>query len=433
MAVHIDTRRMRILLAEAESSLPHECCGVLAGRTDGVAKLILAAWPAGNETARSDRRARYRISPGTFWALRDRAADRGLEILGFYHSHPHAGPEPSRLDAELAWSGYSYLILGRGGRGGFIARSWVRKPNRFFFEREAILSTDAPGFTAHSPDRSIFRVPCDATAAGGEPSTLTADERERYGRHLIIPEIGINGQERLKGSRVLIVGAGGLGSPAALYLAAAGVGRIGLVDFDSVEESNLPRQVIYAAADRGTAKIEAAKKRLEGQNPNLHVETFSEALDAAHAMEVLEGYDPILDCTDNFPSRYLLNDACGLAKKTLVHGSVGRFEGQASIFRASTGPCYRCLYPEAPPPGAIPSPKETGVLNVLPGLIGIVQATEAIKIILGIGNNLLGRLLLYDARRMTFREIAVPRDRGCPLCGDEPLIRDLSDRKESYR
>ena len=433
VAIHIDKRQLEFLLAEAKSSSPHECCGVLAGRTSGTEKIILAVWPTGNEAPDGDRMIRYRISPERFWTMRDRATDHGMEILGFYHSHPDAGPEPSRIDTKLAWSGSSYLILGRDGHDGFTARSWIMKRDRTGFEQEEILSTGCREFAKDLPARSTHQVSYSGTVAGGEPFTLTANEEERYGRHLIIPEIGKEGQERLKESRVLVVGAGGLGSPAALYLAAAGIGQIGLVDFDRVEESNLPRQVLYVTRDRGTAKINVAKRRLEEQNPNIHVETFSEALDADNAMTILKDYDPVLDCTDNFPSRYLLNDACGLAKKTLVHGSVGRFEGQASVFRGSTGPCYRCLYPEAPPPGAIPTPKETGVLNVLPGLIGIVQATETIKITLGIGDNLLGRLLLFDARRMKFREIAVPRDPLCPLCGDKPLIRDLSDRKESYR
>jgi adenylyltransferase/sulfurtransferase len=247
----------------------------------------------------------------------------------------------------------------------------------------------------------------------------------RYERQVILPELGEAGQERLARGRVLIVGAGGLGSPAALYLAAAGVGRIGLVDFDRVDETNLQRQVLYGTADVGRMKLDAAGLRLRSMNPDLVVDLHPEAFGPANARALVTAYDVVIDGTDNFPTRYLVNDACVMARTPNVYGSVFRFDGQASVFAMPNGPCYRCLHPEPPPPGLIPSCAEAGVLGVLPGLIGMIQATEAIKLITGIGEPLVGRLLLYDAARMKFREIGLPRDPACPVCGDRPVITEL--------
>jgi len=235
--------------------------------------------------------------------------------------------------------------------------------------------------------------------------TLTASERARYARHLILPEIGEEGQLRLKRGSVLIVGAGGLGSPASIYLAAAGVGRIGLVDFDRVDATNLHRQVLYGTADVGTPKLAAARARLADLNPEVAIETHDAALTSDNALDLLRDYDVILDGTDNFATRYLVNDACVLLGKPNVYGSIFRFEGQASVFSAQDGPCYRCLYPEPPPPHLVPSCAEGGVLGVLPGVIGTIQATEAIKLLTGIGETLVGRLLLFDALRMSFRTL----------------------------
>jgi adenylyltransferase/sulfurtransferase len=254
---------------------------------------------------------------------------------------------------------------------------------------------------------------------------LSPDERHRYDRHLILPEFGEEGQRRLRAGRVLIVGAGGLGSPAALYLAAAGVGTIGLVDFDAVDITNLQRQILYDTADVGTPKLAAASARLRSLNPHVEIVPHDQPFSVSNAAQLVAAYDVIVDGTDNFATRYLVNDACVMAGKPNAYGSVFRFEGQASVFAMPGGSCYRCLHPEPPPVGLIPSCAEGGVLGVLPGVIGTIQATEAIKLLTGIGETLAGRLLLYDALRMRVRQIALPRDPACPVCGDAPTIRTL--------
>jgi adenylyltransferase/sulfurtransferase len=254
---------------------------------------------------------------------------------------------------------------------------------------------------------------------------LSPEERSRYARQLVLPQVGPEGQARLKAGRVLVVGAGGLGSPAAMYLAAAGVGTIGLVDFDAVELSNLPRQLLYETADTGRPKLEAAGERLRAINPHVTILAHDERLDAANARTLVRAYDVVADGTDNFPTRYLVNDACVLEKRPNVHASVLRFEGQASVFWAGQGPCYRCLHPAPPPAGAVPDCAEGGVLGVLPGLLGLIQATESIKILLSAGETLVGRLLLVDALSMRFREIGLRRDPGCEVCGEKPTITDV--------
>ena len=256
---------------------------------------------------------------------------------------------------------------------------------------------------------------------------LTNDEVKRYSRHLIMPEVGVEGQERLKKGSVLCIGAGGLGSPAALYLAAAGVGTIGVVEFDRVDLSNLQRQVLYGTSDVNAPKLERGVERLRGLNPEIEVRPHPGPLTAANAREVLGPYDVVLDGSDNFPTRYLVNDACVLLGKPDVYGSVYRFEGQATVFDARRGPCYRCLFPEPPPPGSVPTCGEGGVLGVLPGLIGEVQATEALKLILGVGRSLTGRLLLFDALEMEFRELTIDKRPDCPVCGAHPSITELID------
>ena len=247
----------------------------------------------------------------------------------------------------------------------------------------------------------------------------------RYDRHLSLPDVGEAGQRRLRDARVLLVGVGGLGSPAALYLAAAGVGTIGLVDFDRVDESNLQRQVLYSTSDVGAPKLDAAVARLTAFNPDVQLERHDAPFSAANGLDLARAYDLVLDGTDNFATRYLVNDACVMTNTPNVYGSVSQFEGQASVFALPGGPCYRCLHPEPPPPGLIANCADAGVLGVLPGIIGLLQATEAIKIIVGIGEPLKGRLLLYDALRMRFREIALARDPECPVCGDRPTITQL--------
>lgn len=256
---------------------------------------------------------------------------------------------------------------------------------------------------------------------------LTNDEIYRYSRHLLMPEVGISGQRKLKASSVLIIGTGGLGSPTALYLGAAGVGRLGLIDFDTVDESNLQRQIIHSTSSIGYPKLTSAKARLHDLNPFINIELHETMLTSSNALDIIKNYDIIIDGTDNFPTRYLLNDACVFLNKPLIYGSIFRFEGQISVFKASIGPCYRCLFQEPPPHGLVPSCAEGGVFGVLPGVIGTMQATEAIKLIIGQGNPLIGRLMLYDALNMSFREVKVRKDPNCPVCGENPTIRELID------
>jgi len=264
------------------------------------------------------------------------------------------------------------------------------------------------------------------TMTSGNPD-LSDDERRRYGRHLVMPEVGLEGQKKLKAARVLCVGAGGLGSPAAIYLAAAGVGTIGIVDHDVVDFSNLHRQILHTTDDVGRPKLDSARDHLEALNSEIEVRLHDGPLSSSNAIEIIEGYDIVIDGTDNFASRYLISDACVLSGRPDVYGSIFRFDGQAAVFCAPEGPCYRCLYPEPPKPGQVPNCEEAGVLGVLPGIIGTLQATEAIKLILGLGEPLVGRLFLFDALRMQSRTLRVARNPECPVCGERPTIRELID------
>jgi adenylyltransferase/sulfurtransferase len=259
---------------------------------------------------------------------------------------------------------------------------------------------------------------------------LSNDEILRYSRHLIMPEVGMDGQLKLKAARVLCIGAGGLGSPLALYLGAAGVGTLGIVDFDVVDYTNLQRQIIHTTADVGRPKLDSAAEKLKAMNPFLNIRKFETRLSSDNALELFQEFDIIVDGTDNFPTRYLVNDACVLSGKPNVYGSIFRFEGQASVFATEQGPCYRCLYPEPPPPGLVPSCAEGGVLGILPGLVGVIQATEVIKLILGSGDPLIGRLLLVDALGMKFRELKLRKNPDCPACGRHPTITKLIDYQE---
>src|SRR5574341_1401518 len=263
-----------------------------------------------------------------------------------------------------------------------------------------------------------------------EAIQLSHEEIKRYSRHLIMPEVGMQGQRKLKASSVLLIGAGGLGSPLGMYLAAAGVGRIGLVDYDVVDYSNLQRQIIHGTKDVGRSKRDSAKERMSDINPHIQIDTYNAPLTSENALDILKPYDVIIDGTDNFPTRYLTNDACVLLSKPNVYGSIFRFEGQASVFDATKGPCYRCLFPEPPPPGLVPSCAEGGVLGILPGTIGAIQATEAIKVILGIGEPLIGRLLLYDALSMTTQFVKLRKNPKCPVCGENPTVTELIDYEE---
>ena len=263
-----------------------------------------------------------------------------------------------------------------------------------------------------------------------ELPSLSGEEYARYSRHLILPEVGLEGQRKLKNARVLMIGTGGLGSPVGLYLAAAGVGTIGIVDFDVVDESNLQRQIIHGTKDVGRPKIESARDRLLDINPNTNIEAHETRLTSENALELFREFDVVVDGTDNFPTRYLVNDACVLTKKPNVYGSIFRFEGQASVFWAEKGACYRCLYPEPPPPGLVPSCAEGGVLGVLPGIVGTIQANEVIKVILGAEGILLNRLLLFDAWKMRFRELKLKKNADCPICGENAAIKELIDYEE---
>ena len=280
---------------------------------------------------------------------------------------------------------------------------------------------------------TISIIPSVAGGSGAATADLPALDQEeiaRYSRHLILPEVGLEGQKKLKAASVLCVGAGGLGSPVLLYLAAAGIGRIGIVDFDVVDLSNLQRQVAHGTKDVGRRKLDSAKDAVLAINPHVQVDLYETALSSQNALDLFRPYDIIIDGTDNFPTRYLVNDACVLLGKPNVYGSIFRFEGQASVFATKDGPCYRCLYPEPPPPGLVPSCAEGGVLGVLPGIIGVIQATEAIKLILGAGEPLVGRFLIYDALRMKFRELKLRRDPECPVCGDHPTVTSLIDYEQ---
>ncbi len=259
------------------------------------------------------------------------------------------------------------------------------------------------------------------------PVALNKDEILRYSRHLILPEVGMEGQLKLKNAKVLMVGAGGLGAPLGLYLAASGIGRIGIVDFDVVDFTNLQRQVIHGTKDVGKKKLDSAAESMLDINPYMQVDKFETAISSENAFDIMKDYDMVIDGTDNFPTRYLINDACVILKKPNVYGSIFRFEGQATVFAYPGGPCYRCLYPEPPPPGLVPSCAEGGVLGILPGIIGLVQATEAVKLILGVGETLVGRLMLYDALAMRFRELKLRRNPECPVCGDHPTQTELID------
>jgi len=292
-----------------------------------------------------------------------------------------------------------------------------------------------PSVAGGSPDQASPTLSAGAIAerVGDTPTSvaeLTNDEIRRYSRHLIMPEVGIEGQRKLKAGKVLCIGAGGLGSPVAMYLAAAGVGTLGIVDFDVVDFSNLQRQILHGTPDVGRSKLASAKDRLHAINPEISIETYEAALSSDNALDLFRPYDVIVDGTDNFPTRYLVNDACVLLGKPNAYGSIFRFEGQASVFYPGRGPCYRCLYPEPPPPGEVPSCAEGGVLGVLPGVVGTIQAMETIKLILGIGEPLIGRFLIFDALRMKFRELKLRKDPDCPVCGTHPTVKALIDYEQ---
>lgn len=260
--------------------------------------------------------------------------------------------------------------------------------------------------------------------------SFSEDQIYRYARHIILPEVGGEGQKKILNAKVLLMGAGGLGSPVALYLSAAGVGKIGIIDFDTVDKTNLQRQILHSTADVGRLKVDSAKDTLTSMNPDVDVVKHNIRLSSENAMEIIKDYDIVVDGTDNFSTRYLINDVCVLLNKANVHGSIFRFEGQVSVFKTPDGPCYRCLYPQPPPPGMVPSCQEAGVLGILPGVVGCLQATEVIKLVIGKGEPLIGKLLLYDALKTDFRKLNLRRDPKCPICGENPTIKELIDYEE---
>jgi len=259
---------------------------------------------------------------------------------------------------------------------------------------------------------------------------FTDEQIERYSRHIILPEVGGSGQQKMLEARVLLLGAGGLGSPAAYYLAAAGIGNLGIVDFDQVDLSNLQRQIIHSTERIGMLKTESAKKTIQALNPDVNVTLYNEKMDSSNIMSLIKDYDYVVDGSDNFPTRYLVNDACVMKNKTLIHGSIYRFEGQVTVFKPGDGPCYRCLYPEPPPPGMVPNCQEGGVLGVLAGVIGNLQVVEVLKLVLGIGKTLVGKLIIYDALNTEFRNLRLRKDANCPICSEKPTIKELVDYEE---
>ena len=259
---------------------------------------------------------------------------------------------------------------------------------------------------------------------------FTDEQIERYSRHIILPEVGGSGQQKMLEARVLLLGAGGLGSPAAYYLAAAGIGNLGIVDFDQVDLSNLQRQIIHSTERIGMLKTESAKKTIQALNPDVNVTLYNEKMDSSNIMSLIKDYDYVVDGSDNFPTRYLVNDACVMKNKTLIHGSIYRFEGQVTVFKPGDGPCYRCLYPEPPPPGMVPNCQEGGVLGVLAGVIGNLQVVEVLKLVLGIGKTLVGKLIIYDALNTEFRNLRLRKDTNCPICSEKPTIKELVDYEE---
>jgi molybdopterin/thiamine biosynthesis adenylyltransferase/proteasome lid subunit RPN8/RPN11/rhodanese-related sulfurtransferase len=401
----------------AEVAFPEECCGFLLGTARGGIRTVVDVRRAANQR-RDAARTGYLIPPEAYLEAELEAERRGLEVVGFYHSHPQGEPRPSEEDRRHALPGCSYIIVAVAEGTARAMRSWVLSPDRTRFEPEELM--DDP---RREPGPGI-------SPAGEGMDVLTLEERVRYSRHMLIPEVGAAGQRRLKGASALLVGLGGLGSPVGLYLAAAGVGRLGLVDFDRVDATNLQRQIIHTTGDVGRAKLDSAREKILAVNPHTCVESHDLRLTAENALDLLGSYDVVVDGSDNFATRYLVNDACVLLGKPNVYGSIFRFEGQASVFDARRGPCYRCLYPVPPPPGTVLGCAEGGVLGVLPGIIGSIQASEALKLLLGIGDSLAGRLLLFDALAMEFRMLRLEKDPACPVCGEAPTLTALIDYDE---
>ena len=397
--LHLPRAEYETLRQHGQQTYPQECCGVLLGAIRDGDRHVSAVVRTENIRVDSANN-RYLIAPEDLIRIQREARLQGLEIVGFYHSHPDQSAQWSQTDlAEAHWLTCSYVIT-RVSKGqpaetrSFVLTGVESDAARFEEEQIEIVRTDAPG--------------------------LSTEEMARYSRQILLPQVGVAGQQKLRAARVLCVGVGGLGSPVAMYLAAAGVGTLGLVDFDVVDASNLHRQILHSTADIGRSKLDSAEAHLQALNPNVAIVKFSTRLNRENAHEILRDFDVGVDGSDNFSTRYVVNDACVALGKPNVYASIDRFEGQASIFAAPNGPCYRCLYPEPPAPGVVPTCEEGGVLGVLPGLLGMLQATEVLKLILGIGELLIGRLLLVDALSLRFREISLPKNPACPVCGTHP-------------
>jgi adenylyltransferase/sulfurtransferase len=390
----------------ALSAYPLEACGFLLGLVEDRHQVIKLIIPGQDGQAAS-----YLLSAEELLAAEETAKTKKLTVLGFYHSHPDGQAYPSRRDHEDALPGYIY---------GLVSTTNAKTDAWVFYQLE-----ESVGLLMEL-DSAIESPPNQAPLAGAV-ADLEPRDLARYRSHLLLPEVGREGQKKLKAARVLVVGAGGLGSPIAYYLAAAGVGTIGLVDDDQVELTNLQRQILFDEKVLGRSKTDSAKTRLMALNSQIKIQTYPTRLNRHNALEILKGWDLICDATDNFPTRYLLNDAAAFLGLPLVYGSIHQFEGQASVFWAKHGPCYRCLFPTPPRPESAPSCGQTGVMGSLPGIIGTIQATEAIKLIVGGSKTLLGRLLLVDAWIMEFTDMPLEKDHQCPVCGERPTITELID------
>ncbi len=414
------------LRQHGEETYPNECCGVLLGRVESSGNRVLALERTENIRADSAH-DRYQIAPQELIRIQREARQRGLTIVGFYHSHPDRPAQASKTDlAEAHWLGCSYVIT----------RVCQQNAQARACETHSFLLTGA-GETTEDKRLEEEKIEIEQSAGTATAATnaaslphLSPEEMTRYSRHLLLPEVGLEGQKKLKSARVLCIGVGGLGAPLTLYLAAAGVGTLGLVDFDVVEASNLHRQIIHDASDIGRSKLDSAEERLRDLNPNVKIVKFETRLNRQNALEIFRDFDIIADGTDNFPTRYLVNDACVLSGKPNVYASIDRFAGQASVFATKAGPCYRCLHPEPPPLDMLPSCAEGGVLGVLPGLLGILQATEVLKLILGVGEPLIGRVLQADALALRFREFKLKKNPDCPVCGLHPSITRLMNEEK---
>jgi molybdopterin/thiamine biosynthesis adenylyltransferase/proteasome lid subunit RPN8/RPN11 len=412
--VELPTQIRDAMVAHARFCAPAEACGLLAFDDDGRMRMVYAL------TNIEESPVAFTVDPDEHIRALRHAESRGWHLGGVFHSHTRTPAYPSDTDVgRAAEPGWLHVLVSLERDTEDVRGFWIEAGEVI---EEPLVSPKGGDDHARVAGRS-----------GEKPPALDAAQRLRYSRHLLLSEIGESGQLRLLSSRVLVVGAGGLGSPAALYLAAAGVGRLGIVDFDTVEETNLQRQILHTPDRIGRPKVESAAEALRRLNPDVEVETYPVRLSADTVLSIAEGYDVIVDGADNYPTRYLINDASLHLRVPVVHGSIFRCEGRITLFRPYDGPCYRCLFPEPPPPPLRSSCAEVGVLAVLPGVVGSVQAAEAVKLLVGIGESLAGRLLLYDALTQSFQAVTLQRDPECRACGDEARPPRLVDYDDACR